>query len=97
MAQDIFVNEEILLQVTPSTVVDWSGGEGVAIMEGTFNGATLTLEIQAVVGAGFVAHGTSATLTADGSIGFTAPAGCQLRIKASVADPTSVFVSIMPV
>lgn len=95
MAQDGLLNENITLQATPSTVVDWSGGEGVAIMEGTWNGATLTLQVRSSVNGAYVSMGSSAALTADGAVAFVAPAGSQLRIEASVADPTGVEVSIL--
>ena len=93
--QDILLNESITLQATPSTVVNWSGGEGLCIMEGTWNGATLTLQVRSTTGGAWVPLGSSAALTADGSVAFVAGAGSQLRILASVADPTGVNVSIL--
>lgn len=95
MPQDGLLNENITLQATPSSIVDWSGGEGLAIMEGTWNGATLTLQTRSNVAGGWVPLGSSAALTADGSVAFVAGAGSQLRILASVADPTGVEVTIL--
>jgi hypothetical protein len=94
MAYNGILNENITLQATPSSIVDWSGGEGVVIMEGTWNGATLTLQIRSNSAGAWVAVGSSSTLSADGVAAFVAPAGSQLRVEASVADPTGVEVTI---
>lgn len=95
MAQDGLLNENITAQATPSSTVDWSGGPGFCIMEGTWNGATLTLQARSNVAGGWVSMGSSAALTEDGAVGFTAGRGTQLRVLASVADPTGVEVSIL--
>lgn len=97
MTYNGLLNENITLQATPSTIVDWSGGEGIAIMEGTWNGATLTLQTRSNVLGAWVSMGSSAALTADGTVAFVAGRGSQLRILASVADPTGVEVTIQKV
>jgi hypothetical protein len=94
MAYNGLFNENITLQATPGTVIDWSGGEGVCIMEGTWNGATITLQVRSNSLGAWVSLGSSAALTADGSFAFTVAAGMQIRALASVADPTGVEVSI---
>ncbi len=94
MAYNGILNENITLQATPSSVVDWSGGEGVCIMEGSWNGATLTLQVRSNSAGAWVGMGSDAALTADGVVAFTAAAGMQLRVEASVADPTGVEVTI---
>lgn len=95
MAYNGLLNETLTLQATPSTIVDWSGGEGLYIGDGTWNGATLTLQVRSNVNGNWISMGSAAELTADGAIAFVAPSGCQLRIEASVADPTGVAVSIL--
>ncbi len=97
MAYNGLLNETITLQATPSTIVDWSGGEGLVLMEGTWNGATLSLQIRSNVDGAWIGMGSSSALTADGGSAFVAPAGSQLRVLASVADPTGVDVSILKV
>ncbi len=99
MADEIgsLLNENITLQATPSSIVRWLGGEGIAIMEGTWNGATLTLQIRSSVDGAWVGMGTDAALTDDGVVAFVASNGTDLRILASVADPTGVEVSILEV
>jgi len=99
MADEIgsLLNETITLQATPSSIVRWLGGEGIAIMEGTFNGATMTLQIRSSVDGAFVSMGSDAELVADGVVAFVASHGTDLRIEASVADPTGVDVSILVV
>jgi hypothetical protein len=89
------LNENITAQATPGSTVDWSGGEGVCIMEGTWNGATITLQMRSNSDGAWVGMGSNAALTADGVFSFVAPQGAQLRALASVADPTGVEVSIM--
>lgn len=91
------LEEAITLQATPSSIVRWQGGEGIAIMEGTWNGATMTLQIRSSAAGAFVSMGTDAALTADGVVAFVAAPGTDLRIEASVADPTGVDVSILSV
>lgn len=78
-----------------TTVVNWPGGEGVFIAEGSWNGATVTLQIKAGASGAYIAVGSSSTLTADGVAAFVAPAGAKLRAIASVAVPTAVYASIM--
>ncbi len=80
-----------------TALVDWSGGEGVFIAEGTWNGATITLQIRVSPAGNFISMGSTGALTADGAVAFTAPAGVQLRAIASVATPTSVLASILKV
>jgi hypothetical protein len=97
MSYNGLLNENLTLQATPSTIVDWSGGEGICIMEGTFNGATLILQTRSNVAGAWVSMGSNAELTADGVVAFVAGASSQLRIEATVADPTGVEVSIQKV
>ena len=97
MSYNGLLNHELTLMATPSTIVDWSGGEGNYLAHGTWNGATLTLQIRSNSSGVWVSMGSSAALTADGSAAFVAAAGSQLRVLASVADPTTVIVSILKV
>lgn len=97
MAYNGLLNETLTLQATPSSVVDWSGGEGLYIADGTWNGATLTLQVRSNVNGNWISMGATGALTADGAVAFVAPHGSQLRVEASVADPTGVAVSIMKV
>jgi hypothetical protein len=91
------LNENITLQSTPSSIVRWQGGEGIVIMEGTWNGATMTLQVRSSAAGAFVSMGSDAALDADGVVAFVASSGSDLRVEASVADPTGVEVSILAV
>jgi hypothetical protein len=97
MSYNGLLNENITLMATPSTIVDWSGGDGICIMEGTFNGATMILQTRSNVLGAWVSMGSSAELTEDGVVAFVAGASSQLRILATVANPTGVEVSIQKV
>jgi hypothetical protein len=95
MAQDGVLEHVLDTAAERTAVVDWSGGEGVYVAVGTFNGATITLQMRVNTGGTWVSMGSSGALTADGVVAFVAPAGSQLSAVASVATPTSVKVSIM--
>jgi len=81
--------------VEATSIVDWSGGEGMFIAEGTWNGATVTLQVRTTPARSFVSMGSTGVLTEDGAVAFVAPAGVQLRAIASVAVPTDVAASIL--
>lgn len=76
------------------TAVDWPGGEGTFTCDGTWNGATMTLQRSADAGTTWVAMGDDTTLTANGHGGFIFGA-CQLRVVATVADPTSLTARVI--
>lgn len=67
----------------------WLGGEGTASVFGTFNGATVALQVS-YDGTTYFDMGTDVTFTEDGNGNFRVPKGSLLRWTTTVANPTSV-------
>ena len=76
-----------------SSEFDWPGGKGTYMARGTWDGATVTLEMSAD-GDNFISVGTDAELTAVGAGGFDV-SGCKLRVTMSSAGTSSVTAYIM--
>ncbi|VVE74120.1 hypothetical protein PCA31118_04684 [Pandoraea captiosa] len=73
--------------------VDWPGGNGACFAEGTFGGATLTLQILSPNGT-WMTLGNQTTFTANGVAGFTAPAG-QVRMQITGGTPSAVYAYVV--
>ena len=88
-----FCNQlEVTLSADGNTsVVDWIGGEGFFVAQGTFGGGTLTLKYTTDGGTTYTAVGTDTTLTASGGGYFTLPL-CSLR--ATLAGSTSPSIAV---
>jgi len=68
------------------SAVAWPGGRGVFMAEATWGGGTVKLQMQTPNGTWIDVDGAS--LTANGTKAFDAPAG---QIKANVATATAVY------
>ncbi len=76
-----------------SSVVEWSGGPGVFIVTGTFDTASIVLELSAD-GTNYTS-GTSGTLTAEGAVSFSV-GPCLLKATlSSVGASTSINAHII--
>lgn len=71
-----------------STPVDWQGGMGSLFVNGTFGGGAYQLQMQGPDGAWY-SLGTTTTLSAQGLVGFTAPAG-PMRLSGTGGAANSV-------
>lgn len=67
----------------------WYGGKGTFIVEGTFSGATVTLQIQSPNGT-WISGGSAVALTANGKGDFELPAG-QIRAQVSGGPPSAIY------
>ncbi len=74
-----------------STFTGWPGGRGQFAVEGTFGGATVSLQVEGPNGTG-ISLGTDVELTAAGVANFEAPQG---RIRANVAGgaPSALYAT----
>lgn len=59
---------------------NWGGGDGVAYVQGTWNGATAKIQISPD-GSTWHDLGTDATFTADGVVGFSLAVGTYMRLN----------------
>mgnify|MGYP003147572087 CR=1 FL=1 len=66
----------------------WDVGEGQVVVSGTFDGATVKLQLSPDDGTTWVDVGTASTFTAAGGAGFTVNA-CKLRINISAVGASS--------
>lgn len=64
-----------------SSVIKWQGGDGMLLAEGTWDGATVAVQISPDQGTTWQSI-TSASLTANGTYVFRAPA-CHMRLNIS--------------
>ena len=67
----------------------WGGGAGLFLVEGTFNGATIKLQVRTPNGV-WMDVGDETTLTAIGLAGFILPASLGVRAFVSGA-PSAIF------
>lgn len=74
-----------------SGIVSWPGGQGTFIINATFNGSTVSLQINGPSGA-WITVGPDTTKTVDGIGNFALPP-CQLRLTYSGAI-TSAFANV---
>ena len=65
-----------------SDSVDWPGGVGQMVVEGTWGGGTVKLQMSPDDGTTWVAIGGDASITADGVVNFDLNA-CDLRLNLS--------------
>ena len=65
-----------------SSAVGWNGGRGALVVNGTWDGATMTLKAADASG-NYISLGSDAELTADGIVNFDLPAGFTLRATLS--------------
>jgi len=72
-----------------SSQYDWDVGEGQVVVSGTFDGATVKLQLSPDDGTTWVDVGTASTFTAAGGAGFTVNS-CKLRINISDAGASTV-------
>lgn len=72
--------------------VDWPGGEGVFAVEGTWGGATASLEFSLDGGSTAIPAGSESELTADGGVSFRLP-DCKIRCAIADAGTTSLNAS----
>lgn len=77
--------------------IDYEGGQGSVFVVGTFGGGTAKLQIQAPDGVTWVDIGVGASFTANGTGGFTAPAGrLRLNVAGSAAPALKAWVVGIP-
>ena len=76
------------------TTTGWNGGEGTVVCEGTFDGATVTLECKAPESSEWVACGTETTFTEAGVAQISLAGGFLLRGSVSNVGTTSVTLRI---
>jgi hypothetical protein len=76
------------------SAADWCGGPGAVYVEGTFGGATLTLQVRTPRDT-WVAVGTDTTFTAAGVAGFDVPAG-DIRMAVSGGTPSALYAYVRP-
>lgn len=72
-----------------TTAVHWPGGDGFMTIEGTWSGATATLQVQSQHGT-WIAVGPDTTFTADGAAGFSL-GECQIRVLIAGGPPSAVY------
>ena len=65
-----------------STALDWPGGVGQMVVEGTFGSGTVKLQMSPDDGTTWVAIGGDATVTADAVVNFDLN-GCDIRLNLS--------------
>ena len=70
--------------------VQWPGGTGNFACQGTFSGATVTLQFLGPDGTNYIAAGTNTTLTAAGSGNFTLPR-CTIRALVASGTPSGLY------
>lgn len=68
----------------------WPGGRGVFIAAGTFNGATVTLQLLGPNNSTWIDAGSFTTLTAAGAGVFDLPQG-QIRAAVTGGPPSAMF------
>lgn len=73
------------------SAVEWPGGEGVFEVEGTWAGATASLQFQTANGT-WLDVGTDTTKTANGAGGFVLHP-CQIRV-AITGSPSAVYAAV---
>lgn len=74
--------------------VQWTGGRGTFLVEGTFNGATVSLEVQGPNGTAFIP--TNGSLTENGGFNFELPNTSQIRAAVSGGPPSGVYATARP-
>lgn len=73
-------------------VKEWPGGEGVFQAEGTFGGATVTLQFKSDQGT-WMDVGTDTTKTANGAGGFILHP-CLVKATVSGGTPSALYASV---
>lgn len=73
-----------------SGLVDWQGGEGLFTVEGTFGGATVSLQYLGPDGVTMIAVGASTTVTAAASVLFTLP---RAAIQVAITGGSGVSIT----
>ncbi len=73
--------------------IDFDGGNAVFFADGTFGGATLTLQIKSPNGT-YMTVGANTTLTAAGCAGFICCAGA-LRVLVSGGTPSGLYCYVV--
>lgn len=73
--------------------VDWPGGTGAFYCEGTFGGATVTLQTLSPNGT-LMTVGTDVTFTANGVGGFSLPAG-KLQATITGGPPSAMYAYVV--
>lgn len=70
--------------------IKWPGGRGEVRVDGTFGGATLTLQIKSPDGSSVMTVGTNTTFTAEGIGGFDL-GPCDLKMGVSGGTPSALY------
>lgn len=73
------------------SAVEWPGGEGVFECEGTWSGATATLQFRTANGT-WVAVGTDTTMSSNGAAGFILHP-CWIRVSIS-GSPSAMYAAV---
>lgn len=76
------------------TTTGWGGGSGTVICEGTFDGATVTLQCKAPGSTEWVACGTETTFTEAGVAEISLAGGYLLRGAVTDVGTTSVTLRV---
>lgn len=66
-----------------SDAVQWNGGPGSMLAQGTFGGGTLTLKYSLDDGSTWTSFGSETTITSAGGGRFFPPGGCLVRVELS--------------
>ena len=72
-----------------STALNWPGGVGQMVVEGTWGGGTVKLQVSPDDGTTWVAVGGDSTITADGVVNFDLNS-CDIRLNLSGATAPSL-------
>ena len=75
------------------SAVSWTGFRGICTAEGTWSGATFTLQYQTFRGTWVDVDTTNAVLTANGMFGFELPPG-NIRASISGGSPSAVYIYV---
>ena len=70
----------------------WPGGRGTFEVDGSFDGATVTLQKLGPDGTNYLSLGTDAALTAEGVINFDLPP-CHIRALVAGGSPNGMYAT----
>lgn len=73
-------------------VCRWPGGRGTFIVDGSFDGATVTLSVLSPDGSSYVSVGTDAALSAEGVVNFDLPP-CWIKAVVSGGSPNALYAT----
>jgi len=72
--------------------VKWPGGRGTFAVDGSFDGATVTLQMLGPDGSSYLSVGDDAALTAEGVVNFDLPP-CHIRALVAGGSPNAMYAT----